>query len=179
MAVARLNNPVANVAPEQRLGGVVDIYCKVDGIEGEAEDAKHKWWIHVEAVAGGVANAGAFAYGGGGGSGKAQWQDLTIRAKFDKCFATLMQKCAAGEHIGKVEISACKAGGEQQEFLNIKMEDVIISSLNLSGAESTEPMFDCGFNFAKITVQGKSQTSKGSMGGATVAGWDLKKNQRV
>ena len=127
----------------------------------------------------GSAGIAAQSIGGGGGSGKAQWQDLTIRAKFDKCFATLMQKCAAGEHIGKVEISACKAGGEQQEFLNIKMEDVIISSLNLSGAESTEPMFDCGFNFAKITVQGKSQTSKGSMGGATVAGWDLKKNQRV
>lgn len=55
MAVSRLNSPIANVAPEQRLGGVVDIYCKVDGVEGEAEDAKHKGWIHVEAVAGGVA----------------------------------------------------------------------------------------------------------------------------
>ena len=73
MAINRLNNPVTNVAPEQRLGGVVDIYCKIDGVDGEAQDSKHQGWIHVEAIAGGVANAGAFAYGGGGGSGKAQW----------------------------------------------------------------------------------------------------------
>lgn len=176
MAVNRLNNPVANVSPEQRVGGVVDIYCKIDGIEGESEDSKHKGWIHVESIAGGVANAGAFAYGGGGGSGKAQWQDITIRGRFDKCFATLMKKCASGEHIGSVEISACKAGGSQQEFLNIKMTNVLISSLNLSGAESTEPMFDCGFNFEKIKVEGKSQTSTGSMGGAVVAEWNLKSN---
>ena len=179
MAISRLNNPVSNIAPEQRLGGVVDIYCKIDGVDGEAQDSKHQGWIHVEAIAGGVANAGAFAYGGGGGSGKAQWQDITIRGKFDKCFATLMQKCATGEHIGKVEISACKAGGEQQEFLKIKMEDVIISSLNLSGAESTEPMFDCGFNFAKVTVTGKGQDSKGSMGGAVTAGYNVKLNQKI
>ncbi|MCS4292967.1 type VI secretion system secreted protein Hcp [Comamonas sp. BIGb0152] len=179
MAINRLNSPVANVAPEQRLGGVVDIYCKIDGVEGEALDSKHQGWIHVEAIAGGVANAGAFAYGGGGGSGKAQWQDITIRGKFDKCFATMMQKCATGEHIGKVEISACKAGGDQQEFLNIKMEDVIISSLNLSGAESTEPMFDCGFNFAKVTVTGKGQDSKGNMGGAVTAGYNIKLNQKI
>lgn len=130
---------------------------------------------YVESIAGGVANAGAFAYGGGGGSGKAQWRDATIRGRFDKCFATLMKKCAAGEHIGSVEISACKAGGSQQEFLNIKMTNVLISSLNLSGAESTEPMFDCGFNFQKIKVEGKSQSSTGSMGGAVVK-WDVKLN---
>jgi type VI secretion system secreted protein Hcp len=179
MAINRLNTPVATVSPEQRLGGVVDIYCKVDGVDGESQDAKHTGWISVESIAGGVANAGAFAYGGGGGSGKSQWQDLTVRCKFDKCFATLMQKCASGEHVSNVEISACKAGGEQQEFLNIKMQNVLISSLNLSGAESTEPMFDCGFNFSQITVTGKAQTNQGSMGAATVAGWDVKQNQKI
>jgi type VI secretion system secreted protein Hcp len=173
-----MNNPVANVAPDQRVGGVVDIYLKVDGVEGESEDANHKGWIGVESIAGGVANAGAFAYGGGG-SGKAQWNDQTVRCKFDKSFPTLMQKSASGEHIANVEISANKAGGSQQEFLNIKMQDVIISSITLSGAESTEPMFDIGFNFQKITVQAKGQTSQGTMSGAVVAGWDVKQNQKI
>ena len=177
MAVSRLNDPVATMAPEQRIGGVVDIYCKIAGVEGEAQDSKHKGWMHVESIAGGVANAGAFAYGGGGGSGKAQWQDITIRGRFDKCFSTLMKKCASGEHIASVEISACKAGGEQQEFLNVKMENVLISSLNLSGAESTEPMYDCGFNFQKIKVESKSQSNTGSMGGAVVAEWVVKLNK--
>ena len=88
-----------------------------------------------------------------------------------------MKKRASGEHIASVEISACKAGGEQQEFLNVKMENVLISSLNLSGAESTEPMYDCGFNFQKIKVESKSQSNTGSMGGAVVAEWDVKLNK--
>jgi type VI secretion system secreted protein Hcp len=179
MAISRLNTPVSNVAPEQRVGGVVDIYCKVAGVDGESQDSKHTGWIAVDSIAGGVANAGAMGYGGGGGSGKSQWQDLTLRCKFEKSFSTLMQKCASGEHIPSVEISACKAGGEQQEFLNIKMTDVIISSLNLTGAEVTEPMFDIGFNFTTIVVSSKAQTNTGSMGAASVAGWNVKLNKKI
>ncbi|MCL2887635.1 MAG: type VI secretion system tube protein Hcp [Betaproteobacteria bacterium] len=179
MAISRFNNPVANVAPQQNVGGVVDIYLKVDGVDGEAEDANHTAWIGVDSIAGGVANAGAFSYGSGGGSGKAQWNDLAVRCKFDKCYPTLMQKCASGEHITSVQISANKAGGTQEEFLNINMQDVIISSINLAGSEATEAMFDIGFNFAKIVVTGKAQTDQGTMGGAVVAGWDVKLNQKI
>ena len=57
------------------------------------------------------------------------------------------------------------------------MTNVLISSLNLSGAESTEPMFDCGFNFQKIKVQSRSQTATGTMSGAVVAEWDVKLNK--
>jgi len=177
--VQRLNNPLATTAPELTAGGNVDIYCKIDGVEGEAPDANHLGWIAVDSIAGGVANAGAFAYGGGGGSGKAQWQDLTVRCKFDKCYSTLMQKCAAGDHIPTVIISACKAGGTQQEFLNIRLTNVLISTLNLAGTQSTEPMFDCGFNFAQITVTAKPQTNLGTMGAAVVAGWDVKQNIKI
>jgi len=155
---------------------VVDIYLRVDGVTGESEDAKHKGWIGVDSIAGGVANAGAFAYGSGGGSGKAQWNDLAVRCKFDKSFPILMLKCASGEHIGSVEISASKAGGEQWEFMNVRLEGVLISSVNLSGSEYTEPMFDVGFNFQKITVQGKGQTSMGTMGPAVTGSWNVKDN---
>jgi type VI secretion system Hcp family effector len=126
-----------------------------------------------------VANAGAFAYGSGGGSGKSQWQDLTVRCKFDKCYPTLMQKCAAGDHIPSVVISACKAGGTQEEFLNIRMTDVLISSLNMAGAQSTETMFDMGFNFAQIVVTGTPQTNTGASGASVVAGWDVKQNIKI
>jgi type VI secretion system secreted protein Hcp len=176
---SRLISTAAASAPELIAGGNVDIYCRVEGVEGEATDAQHIGWITVDSIAGGVANAGAFAYGGGGGSGKSQWQDLTVRCKFDKSYATLMQKCAAGDHIPSVTISACKAGGTQIEFLNIKMTEVLISSLNLVGSQSTETMFDCAFNFGQIVVTGTPQTNLGTRGASVVAGWDVKQNIKI
>jgi type VI secretion system secreted protein Hcp len=179
MAISQINTPVATVAPNLTSGGVVDIYLQVAGVTGEATDANHTGWINVQSIAGGVANAGTMAYGGGGGSGKSQWQDLTAQCKFDQCYPTLMQMCASGQHIPTVKISACKAGGTQVEFLLITMTDVLISSLNLAGTQSTESMFDVSFNFAQITVTGKAQTPSGSTGAAVVAGWNVKQNIKI
>jgi type VI secretion system secreted protein Hcp len=158
---------------------LVDIYVKIGGITGEATDAQHIGWINVESITGGVANAGAMAYGGGGGSGKSQWQDLTCQCKFEKSYPTLMQMCASGQHVPTVQISACKAGGTQQEFMHITMTDVIITSVNMAGAVSTEPMFDVSFNFTQIVVTGRAQTATGDMGASVVAGWDVKQNIKI
>jgi type VI protein secretion system component Hcp len=78
-----------------------------------------------------------------------------------------------------VVISACKAGGTQQEFLNMKMTDVLISSVSMAGTSSTEPMFDCSFNFAQIVVTGTPQSNTGTAGAAVVAGWDVKQNTKI
>ncbi|MDR2153985.1 MAG: type VI secretion system tube protein Hcp [Burkholderiaceae bacterium] len=179
MAISRINTPIAPVAPTTTAGGLVDIYLQVHGVSGEATDMNHKEWINVESITGGVANAGAMAYGGGGGSGKSQWQDLTVQCKFEKSYPTLMQMCAAGQHIPSVRISACKAGGTQQEFMHIIMTDVIITSVNMAGAVSTEPMFDVSFNFTQIVVTGRAQTATGEMGASVMAGWDVKQNIKI
>jgi type VI secretion system secreted protein Hcp len=179
MAVQTISNPSTNLAPTLTAGGNVDIYCQVAGVTGESQDANHMGWIIVDSISGGVANAGAMAYGGGGGSGKSQWQDLTVLCKFDKCYPTLMQLCASGQHVASVVISACKAGGTQQEFLNIKLTDVLISALSMAGTSSTEPMFDCSFNFAQIVVTGTPQSNLGTAGAAVVAGWNVKQNIKI
>jgi len=69
--------------------------------------------------------------------------------------------------------------GTREEFLNIKMTNVLISSLNMAGAQSTETMFDMGFNFAQIVVTGTPQTNTGASGASVVAGWDVKQNIKI
>ena len=66
-------------------------------------------------------------YGSGGGEGKATFHDLSFTHKFDKASPVLMQACATGVHLKEATITFRKAGKGQQEFLVVKMNDVIVT----------------------------------------------------
>ena len=105
-----------------------DIFAKLGDIKGESLDDKHKDEIEVLSWSWGVANAGARRDGGGGGAGKATFSDLSFTHKIDKASPLLLQGCATGQHLKDATITRRKAGKGQQEFLVIKMNDVIITS---------------------------------------------------
>src|SRR5207247_2100198 len=54
----------------------VDMFLKIEGIEGESQDSKHKSEIHLLSWNWGETQAGTFANGGGGGAGKVRMADL-------------------------------------------------------------------------------------------------------
>ena len=74
---------------------------------------------------------GTFTAGGGGGAGKATFQDLSIVHKIDKASPSLLKACATGGHLKEATITHRKAGKGQQEYLIIKMNDVIITGVAL------------------------------------------------
>src|SRR5207244_10935431 len=63
--------------------------------------------------------------GGGAGAGKVQIQDFHFTMTTSKASPTLLKVCATGEHIKDATLSCRKAGGSQQDFMIIKMNDVI------------------------------------------------------
>ena len=69
------------------------------------------------------------AAGGGGGEGKASFHDLSFTHNIDKASPVLMKACATGVHLKEATITHRKAGKGQQEFLIVKMNDVIITSV--------------------------------------------------
>ena len=107
-----------------------DIFAKLGDIKGESIDAKHKDEIEVLSWSWGVANAGPRAAGSGGGSGKASFNDFAFTHKIDKASPLLLQWCATGQHLKDATITRRKAGKGQQEFLVIKMSDVLITSVS-------------------------------------------------
>src|SRR5436190_21130428 len=113
-----------------------DIFAKLGDIKGEALDDKHKDEIEVLSYSWGVTNAGSMGYGSGGGEGKATFHDLSFTHKIDKASPVLMQACATGVHLKEATITHRKAGKGQQEFLVIKMNDVIVTAI--MDAESRE-----------------------------------------
>src|SRR5882724_12797851 len=112
----------------------VDFFLKIDGIDGESADGKHKGEIDLESWSWGESNAGQHHAGGGGGAGKVSMQDFHFVMKMNKASPKLMLACAGGDHIKTGVLTCRKAGKDQQEFLIIKMADLLISSYQTGGS---------------------------------------------
>src|SRR5574342_107711 len=130
-----------------------DYFLKIDGIEGESSDDKHKGQIEIESWSWGVSNSGSMASGGGAGAGKVQFQDFHFTKTVDKSSPKLMQAVATGEHLRTVDLTVRKAGGTQMDYYVIHLEDVIISSYSTSGGSTEAPTESVSFNFQKIEIQ--------------------------
>jgi len=159
----------------------VDYFLKIDGIDGESQDHKHKGEIELESFSWGETQAGHHSGGGGGGAGKVQMQDFHFVMKVNKSSPKLMLACATGEHIKKAVLVCRKAGKDQQEFLKYEFTELLVSSYQTGGSSHGDviPLDQISLNFSKIQVEYKEQKADGSLGGAVKAGYNLKENKSV
>ena len=159
---------------------VVDYFLKLDGVDGESTDAKHKGEIELDSWSWGASNAGSSHSGPGSGAGKVSMQDFHLTMKVNKASPKLMLSCATGAHIKKAVLVARKAGGEQEEFFTITMSDLLVSSYQTGGsAHGVLPGDQVSLNFSKIEFEYKPQDATGKTGAPVKTGWDLKQNKKV
>lgn len=158
----------------------VDNFLKIEGIDGESQDAKHKGEIDVESWSWDATNAGHVT-GGGGGSGRVVMNDFHFVMKVNKATPKLMLACADGEHLKSATLICRKAGTQQQEYLKIKLTDVLVTSYHIGGTGYGDviPIDQFSLGFAKIEYEYKEQKADGTLGGSVKAGWDLKQNKKV
>ena len=157
-----------------------DIFLKLGDIKGEASDHKHKGEIEVLSWSWGVSNAGTMSYGGGGGEGKANFSDISFTKRTDKASPVLYQKCATGEHIKEATLFNRKAGKEQHEYLVVKLNDLLITSVQTSGASGGEVIMESvSMSFAKVTFEYKAQKDDGSLDAAVIFKYDVKQQKEA
>lgn len=158
----------------------VDFFLKIDGIEGESTDDKHKNEIDLESWSWGETNGGDAAHRGGMGAGKVTMQDYHFTMESCKATPKLMLACATGQHIKEATLTCRKAGGSQQEYLKIKFSDMIVSSFQTGGSRGQiKPVDQISLNFSKIEFEYKEQKKDGTLGGSVKAGYDVKANKKV
>lgn len=159
----------------------VDYFLKIDGIDGESADSKHKSEIDLESWSWGEAQQGTGSFGGGGGAGKVSMQDFHFVMKVNKASPKLLLACASGQHIKTGVLTCRKAGKDQQEYLKITMSDLLVASFQTGGsAAATDiPLDQISLNFSKIEYEYKAQKADGTLDGAIKAGWDVKANKAV
>lgn len=156
----------------------VDMFLKLEGIEGESQDDSHPKEIDVLAWSWGMSQSGTFHSGGGGGAGKANFQDISITKYIDKSSMTLMQKVASGDHIPSATLIVRKAGGKTPlEYLKIDMTEVMITSVSTGGSGGEDRLTEnVTLNFRHVASHYKPQTDKGASEPAIDFVWDIAKN---
>lgn len=154
-----------------------DIFAKIGDIKGESLDDKHKDEIEILSFSWGVTNTGSTATASGAGSGKATFQDLVVVHNIDKASPDLLRACATGTHLKDATITHRKAGKGQQEYLVVKMNDVIITGVTHGGASGQPYSETVSLAFAKVDVEYKPQRPDGSLDSGIHFKYDLKANK--
>jgi type VI secretion system secreted protein Hcp len=156
----------------------VDFFLKLEGIEGESQDDKHKGEIDLHSWSWGASQMGTQSLGGGGGAGKVSVQDFNFIQIVNKATPKLFLACCQGEHIKKAVLTCRKAGKDQQEYLKITFTDVLVSNYQTSASEGAViPTEHISLNFGKVEFEYKEQKADGTLGGVTKAHWDVKANK--
>lgn len=114
-----------------------DAYLKFEGVEGESVDDKHKGWIDILNWNWGVLGPGAPV--GGGTITEAEAKDFVITKWIDKSSPLLYLACCKGQHYPYVTLSIVEPTGERGQYMQFKMEDVIIRSVVAPGVGSPSP----------------------------------------
>ena len=152
-----------------------DLFLKIDGIEGESQDAKHKGELQILTFSKSVHHTVGGAQGQD--AGLSTWQDATFSMRMDKGYPKLFQACVNGDHLGKALLTFRKAGREQQEFLKITFFDVLISRCSINGGQKGDPtpLVTISFNFARIEEEYRTQQAGGALTGAIKYSYSIPK----
>jgi|SRR5262245_11268337 len=157
----------------------VDTFAKIGDIKGESLDDKHKDEIELLSWSWGVNQSGTMASGGGGGAGKVSFNDFHFSHYVDKASPNLMKACATGEHIKDAVFTQRKAGKGQQEYLIIKMNDILITGVAPGGSSSDSGLVveQVTLQAAKVDLEYKPQKADGSLDAGLHFKYDLKLNK--
>jgi type VI secretion system secreted protein Hcp len=140
----------------------VDYFLKLDGIEGESADHKHKSEIELQSWSFGATQGGIGSTSGGLGAGKVSVSDFNFVMHANKASPKLFLACCTGEHIKKAQLTCRKAGKEQQEFLKWEFTEVMVSSYQTGGSHEN-PTESISLHFNKVKISYAPQKADGTL----------------
>lgn len=151
------------------------MFIKIGDIIGESTDELHQGWMDLDAFSWGMTQTGSI---GPGGAGKTQVQDFHFTMKMNSGSPALMQACASGEHIRKVELSVRRPEAKE-DYLQWTMEDVVCSSFQTSGSAQGDaiPTEQVSLNFGKIKVEYTKQDKQCKSGEKSIFQWNVERNE--
>ena len=142
-----------------------DIFLKLGDIKGESTDDKHRGEIDVL----------SWSWGMSTGTGKVKRgtiapqciQDLSLTKYVDAATPALIMQGVMGQTAKEATLTLRKSGvKEAQEYLVIKMTDVLVTSYQTGGSSGdNQPLVDTVvLSFSSIEGEYRPQTKDGSLG---------------
>jgi len=157
----------------------VDMFLKLEGIKGEAQDGKYSDEIDILAWSWGMSQSGTTHMGSGSGAGKVSVQDISITKYIDKSSATLIQHVCTGKHIPKGQLIVRKAGDKPLDYVTIDITDIIVTSVSTGGSGGEDRLTEnVTLNFREFKHKYTVQTKEGGAGASVDFGFDIAKNEK-
>jgi len=160
----------------------VEIFLKLDGIDGESEKKGAEAWIEIFSFSNGASNPSSVAFGTGSGAGKVDLSSLSLQKQLDKSSPKLFASCCAGTHIAKGQMMVREAtgGDTTQVYFQYDMTEVFVDSVSWGGAAGGgKPSESLSLSAKSLQVTYWPQDSGGKLGNKIVAGWDVSKNTKM
>ena len=156
----------------------VDMFLKLETVDGESLDDAHKKEIDVLSWEFGAEQTGTAHLGGGSGGGRVEIQDVVVRKRSDRSSPILFSLCCKGDHISKAELTVRKAGGTPLEYLKVRLAKVLVTGYSTGGADRDDQLIETvRLNFAKARVEYTPQKDDGSGAPSVNKGWDIEANK--
>jgi type VI secretion system secreted protein Hcp len=158
------------------------VHLKLDGIKGESTSAQHPDEVVVDSWTWGVeADPTPVGGGAGAGAGKPGFSDLTFSHRVDRASPELWKACATGRHIREAILTVSRNGAPSQDYIIIKLKDVIVTSAAMAdaSADALAPIETVSLAFAKLDYAYRPQNSNGTLGTAVSFKYDVRANRVI
>ena len=158
-----------SIASSTSVVSASDMFLKIGDIKGESQDLKHKDSIDVL----------SWSWGTSTGTGRVKRgtiapqciQDLQLTKFVDKSTPQLIMAGVLGQVAKEATLTVRKSGGDQQDYLIIKMSDVLVTSYQTggsAGSDSAQLVDHVVLNFSSIRGEYRPQSPDGKLGDAVV-----------
>lgn len=180
LKVAAMATPIALAAAAlepMSAAAATDMFLKIEGIEGESQDAEHKGEIDVLAWSWNLSYSGTTHTGTGGTTGQANINDIKVVKYTDKATPVIMLALAAGKQYPSATLTVRQIDSKVP-VLRIELENVLFTRLAQGGDGADDRLTETvALNFNKVTIFYQQTNPDGSPGTETSVGWDIATNQ--
>jgi type VI secretion system secreted protein Hcp len=160
----------------------VEIFLKLDGIEGESIKEGATNYIEIFSFSNGASNPSSVAFGTGSGAGKVDLSSLSLQKQLDKSSPMLFLNCCSGKHIATGAMFVREATGDTttKVYYQYDMTEVFVDSISWGGAAGGgKPSESLSLSAKSLKVSYWSQDATGTLSGPIQAGWDVSKNVKM
>jgi len=151
-----------------------DMFLKIDGVQGESQDAKHKGEIDVLAWSWGESTG--MARTRRGTLPIACIQDLSLTKFIDSSTPGLIMDGMLGQVVPTAVLVVRKAGEGQQEYFRMTMRNVSVAAYNTGGSGEERLTENVVLHFESMQGQYQQQKPDGTLGAPIV--WDISGESR-
>lgn len=160
-----------------------EAYLQIDGVPGETLSEGYENWIELQDfdLSASQSASATSTSAGGATSGRARMSDMLVRKAVDNATPKLHEACCSGKHFPQVSVHVFRAGDPKVRYLEIKPEEVIVSSFSLTGNGNRPGAFPSeliALNYGRIQlIYSKQSRQSGQSAGQMAGGWDAINNK--